>query len=53
MDVHEKEPLRDTNDPLLTMANVICTPHIGYGMGDDLVEDVRELDLVFVAIRLC
>jgi D-3-phosphoglycerate dehydrogenase len=30
VDVYEKEPLRDTGDPLLTMANVVCTPHIGY-----------------------
>jgi D-3-phosphoglycerate dehydrogenase / 2-oxoglutarate reductase len=30
VDVYEKEPLRDTGDPLLTMDNVVCTPHIGY-----------------------
>jgi D-3-phosphoglycerate dehydrogenase len=30
VDVFEKEPLRDTGDPLLTMDNVVCTPHIGY-----------------------
>ena len=30
VDVYEKEPLRDTSDPLLTMDNVVCTPHIGY-----------------------
>jgi D-3-phosphoglycerate dehydrogenase / 2-oxoglutarate reductase len=30
VDVYEKEPLRNTGDPLLTMANVVCTPHIGY-----------------------
>jgi D-3-phosphoglycerate dehydrogenase len=30
VDVYEKEPLRDTGDPLLTMSNVVCTPHIGY-----------------------
>lgn len=30
VDVYEKEPVTDTNDPLLTMENVICTPHIGY-----------------------
>ncbi len=30
VDVFEDEPLHDTDHPLLTMANVICTPHIGY-----------------------
>jgi D-3-phosphoglycerate dehydrogenase / 2-oxoglutarate reductase len=30
VDVYEKEPVLDTNDPLLTMDRVICTPHIGY-----------------------
>lgn len=35
VDVFEKEPLRDTGDPLLAMANVICTPHIGYVTRDE------------------
>jgi D-3-phosphoglycerate dehydrogenase / 2-oxoglutarate reductase len=30
VDVYEKEPLRDTTDPLLNLPNVVCTPHIGY-----------------------
>ena len=30
LDVFEHEPLRDPTHPLLTMENVICTPHIGY-----------------------
>ena len=30
VDVFENEPVRDTNHPLLTMENVVCTPHIGY-----------------------
>ena len=30
VDVYEEEPLRDPNAPLLTMDNVVCTPHIGY-----------------------
>ena len=30
VDVFEAEPLLDPHDPLLTMDNVVCTPHIGY-----------------------
>ena len=30
LDVFEQEPLTDTTHPLLTMPNVVCTPHIGY-----------------------
>jgi D-3-phosphoglycerate dehydrogenase / 2-oxoglutarate reductase len=35
VDVYEKEPLRDTSDPLLNMSNVVCTPHIGYVSRDE------------------
>jgi D-3-phosphoglycerate dehydrogenase len=30
VDVYDEEPLLNTQDPLLRMDNVICTPHIGY-----------------------
>jgi D-3-phosphoglycerate dehydrogenase len=30
VDVYENEPVVDTHHPLLTMANVVCTPHLGY-----------------------
>ena len=30
VDVFEEEPVRDPDHPLLKMANVVCTPHIGY-----------------------
>lgn len=30
LDVFEQEPLTDPTHPLLTMDNVLCTPHIGY-----------------------
>jgi len=30
VDVYEQEPVRDPNHPLLSMPNVVCTPHIGY-----------------------
>ena len=35
VDVYEEEPLLDTRDALLTMDNVICTPHIGYVTRDE------------------
>lgn len=35
VDVYEREPLRDPDDPLLGMDNAICTPHIGYVTRDD------------------
>jgi D-3-phosphoglycerate dehydrogenase / 2-oxoglutarate reductase len=35
VDVYEQEPLRDPDNPLLTMNNVVCTPHIGYVTRDE------------------
>ena len=35
VDVYEEEPLHDPNHPLLTMDNVVCTPHIGYVTRDE------------------
>jgi D-3-phosphoglycerate dehydrogenase len=35
VDVFENEPLRDPEDPLLTMKNVVATPHIGYVSHDE------------------
>jgi D-3-phosphoglycerate dehydrogenase len=35
IDVYEDEPLRDTSHPLLNMANVVCTPHLGYVSRDE------------------
>ena len=35
VDVFDKEPLRDTGDPLLNLANVVATPHIGYVSRDE------------------
>jgi D-3-phosphoglycerate dehydrogenase len=35
VDVFEQEPLRDPKHPLLTMPNVVCTPHIGYVTRDE------------------
>ena len=30
VDVYEQEPLQGLDNPLLSMDNVVCTPHIGY-----------------------
>ncbi|MEL0112010.1 MAG: D-2-hydroxyacid dehydrogenase family protein [Rickettsiales bacterium] len=35
VDVYEEEPLRDPKNPLMTLPNVICTPHIGYVTRDE------------------
>jgi D-3-phosphoglycerate dehydrogenase len=35
VDVFEEEPLRDRAHPLLTMPNVVATPHIGYVTRDE------------------
>jgi D-3-phosphoglycerate dehydrogenase len=35
VDVYEEEPVTDPNNPLLTMENVVCTPHIGYVTRDE------------------
>jgi D-3-phosphoglycerate dehydrogenase len=35
VDVYEEEPVPDPHHPLLTMSNVVCTPHIGYVTRDE------------------
>ncbi|HEX4304360.1 MAG TPA: D-2-hydroxyacid dehydrogenase family protein [Rhizomicrobium sp.] len=35
VDVFEDEPMRDPNHPLLTLPNVVATPHIGYVTRDE------------------
>lgn len=43
VDVFAQEPLRDINDPLLNMPNVICTPHIGYVTHDEYDLQFRDI----------
>jgi D-3-phosphoglycerate dehydrogenase len=52
IDVYENEPMLDTNNPLLTMNNVICTPHIGYVSIDEYeiqFADIFQQILAYVA----
>ena len=35
VDVYESEPLLERSHPLLTLENVVCTPHIGYVTRDE------------------
>src|ERR1700716_672531 len=43
VDVYEKEPLRDVNDPLLELDNAICTPHIGYVTRDEYELQCKDI----------
>lgn len=43
VDVYETEPLRDPADPLLSLDNVVCTPHIGYVTRDEYEVQFSEV----------
>jgi D-3-phosphoglycerate dehydrogenase len=43
VDVFEEEPLVDTSYPLLSMKNVVCTPHIGYVTRDEYEIQFAEI----------
>jgi D-3-phosphoglycerate dehydrogenase len=52
VDVYEREPLRDVDDPLLNMDNVVCTPHLGYVTRDEYelqFTDIFDQILAFAA----
>lgn len=42
IDVYDQEPMLDTANALLTMDNVLCTPHIGYVEYDALESHFNE-----------
>jgi D-3-phosphoglycerate dehydrogenase len=43
VDVFEREPLTDPEDPLLKLENAICTPHIGYVSRDEYEIQFAEI----------
>ncbi|HUK34732.1 MAG TPA: D-2-hydroxyacid dehydrogenase family protein [Vicinamibacterales bacterium] len=54
VDVYESEPLRDPNDPLLALEQVVCTPHIGYVSRDEYelqFADIFEQILAYASGR--
>jgi D-3-phosphoglycerate dehydrogenase / 2-oxoglutarate reductase len=53
VDVYEKEPLRDTGDPLLGMDNVVCTPHIGYVSRDEYEVQFSDIFDQITAYAAC
>jgi D-3-phosphoglycerate dehydrogenase / 2-oxoglutarate reductase len=52
VDVYEEEPLRNPQDELVTMDNVVCTPHIGYVTRDEYeiqFSDIFDQIVAYVA----
>jgi D-3-phosphoglycerate dehydrogenase len=54
VDVYEDEPMTDVRHPLLSLENVICTPHLGYvetNQFDDMYGDQFRRFLAFIEGR--
>ena len=43
VDVYEDEPVLDVDNPLISLANVVCTPHIGYVTVDEFETQFGEI----------
>lgn len=43
VDVYDQEPVRDTSHPLLTLPNVLATPHIGYVTEEEYELQFRDI----------
>jgi D-3-phosphoglycerate dehydrogenase / 2-oxoglutarate reductase len=43
VDVYEEEPVLDPRHPLLTLKDVVCTPHIGYVTRDEYEEQFSDV----------
>lgn len=51
VDVFEQEPLHDGRHPLLSMSNVVCTPHIGYVTREEY--EIQFSDIFDQIIAFC
>jgi D-3-phosphoglycerate dehydrogenase len=54
VDVYEQEPVRDPENPLFALDNVVCTPHIGYVTRDEYelqFTDIFDQILAYAAGR--
>jgi D-3-phosphoglycerate dehydrogenase len=43
VDVYDREPMFDADDPLLGLDNVVCTPHLGYVTREDLEDQFARV----------